>query len=194
MTTLDWLIVAATLMFAVSGYFRGFIVGALSLAGFVAGAIAGTPGRRRVAVRRRLLALRAGVRPARRAGGRRDPGPRPGGCRRPPAPRPPPAVPGPRSTARSGRCSAPRSRSARLGRWASSRLALPGSGSLASEIRRSAILRRLDELLPPSGVVLHALARIDPLPAIAAGRSVAPPPAIAAATPRSRAPSAASCA
>ena len=35
MTTLDWLIAAATLLFAVNGYLRGFIVGALSLAGFV---------------------------------------------------------------------------------------------------------------------------------------------------------------
>ena len=42
MTTLDWLIVAATALFAVNGYLRGFIVGALSLAGFVAGAIVGT--------------------------------------------------------------------------------------------------------------------------------------------------------
>jgi len=63
-------------------------------------------------------------------------------------------------------------------------VALPGGGSLAREIRRSSILRRLDELLPPSGVVLHALARIDPLPAIAgAAGSVAAPPTIAAATP-----------
>jgi S1-C subfamily serine protease len=63
-------------------------------------------------------------------------------------------------------------------------VALPDTGSLANEIRRSAILRRLDELLPPSGVVLHALARIDPLPAIAgAAGSVAAPPAIVAATP-----------
>ena len=42
MTGLDWLIAGATLLFAVSGYLRGFIVGALSLAGFVAGAIVGT--------------------------------------------------------------------------------------------------------------------------------------------------------
>ena len=42
MTGLDWVIAGATLLFAVSGYLRGFIVGALSLAGFVAGAIAGT--------------------------------------------------------------------------------------------------------------------------------------------------------
>jgi S1-C subfamily serine protease len=62
-------------------------------------------------------------------------------------------------------------------------LALPGTGTLGREIRKSSILRRLDELLPPSGVVLHALARIDPLPAIAGvGASVAPPPAPAAAS------------
>jgi hypothetical protein len=42
MTTLDWLIVAATAMFAISGYFRGLIVGALSLGGFIGGAIAGS--------------------------------------------------------------------------------------------------------------------------------------------------------
>ena len=42
MTTLDWLIVAATAVFAVSGFFRGFIVGVLSLGGFIGGAIAGT--------------------------------------------------------------------------------------------------------------------------------------------------------
>ena len=42
MTALDWLIVAATALFAVSGYLRGFIVGALSLIGFVVGAIVGT--------------------------------------------------------------------------------------------------------------------------------------------------------
>ena len=42
MTGLDWVIVAATVCFAVSGYVRGFIVGALSLVGFVVGAIIGT--------------------------------------------------------------------------------------------------------------------------------------------------------
>ena len=42
MTTLDWLILAATLLFALSGYLRGFIVGVLSLGGFLAGAIVGT--------------------------------------------------------------------------------------------------------------------------------------------------------
>src|SRR5438309_4048031 len=42
MTSLDWIIVAATAIFALAGFYRGFIVGALSLVGFVIGAIAGT--------------------------------------------------------------------------------------------------------------------------------------------------------
>src|SRR5690349_16216421 len=42
MTSLDWILVAATLLFAISGYYRGFIVGALSLLGFAAGAVVGT--------------------------------------------------------------------------------------------------------------------------------------------------------
>ena len=42
MTLLDWLILAGTIVFAISGYLRGFIVAALSLVGFVAGAVAGT--------------------------------------------------------------------------------------------------------------------------------------------------------
>src|SRR5579864_4145549 len=42
MTSLDWIVVATTAFFALSGYSRGFIVGALSLIGFGIGAVAGT--------------------------------------------------------------------------------------------------------------------------------------------------------
>ncbi|HZL54085.1 MAG TPA: trypsin-like peptidase domain-containing protein, partial [Solirubrobacteraceae bacterium] len=56
-------------------------------------------------------------------------------------------------------------------------VALPAGGSLENAVRGSRILRQLDELLPPSGVVLNALTRIDPLPALALnGSSVSPPP------------------
>jgi S1-C subfamily serine protease len=183
MTTLDWLIAAATAMFAVSGYFRGLIVGALSLGGFVAGAIVGT----RVADA--LLAGGAsspyaplfGLVGALVAGGLLAVGFEGLGIR----------------LRRGLRLPflglADRVAGALLSGAVALALAwvlgvvvvaLPGTGSLANEIRRSAILRRLDELLPPSGVVLHALARIDPLPAIAgAAGSVDAPPTIAAATP-----------
>jgi S1-C subfamily serine protease len=177
MTTLDWLIVAATLLFALSGYFRGFIVGVLSLAGFVIGAIAGT---------RLADALLSG------------------GASSPYAPlfgligalgvgaimaigfegvgiRLRRALALPLLGVADGLLGALLSATVALGlAWLLGVvvLALPGGGSLATEIRGSAILRRLDELLPPSGVVLNALARIDPLPAIAgAGGPVAAPPA-----------------
>src|SRR5687767_15798651 len=42
MTGIDWLIIAFTALMAVYGYSQGFLVGALSLAGFVTGAIVGT--------------------------------------------------------------------------------------------------------------------------------------------------------
>jgi len=183
MTTLDWLIVAATLMFAVAGYFRGFIVGVLSLGGFVAGAIAGT----RVADA--LLsggasspyaplfglvgALGAG---AFLAVGFESIGVR---LRR--------GLRLPFLGLADGLLGAVLSAAVALAlAWILGVvvLALPDAGSLATEVRASAILRRLDELLPPSGAVLHALARIDPLPAIAGiGGSVAAPPVAASDSP-----------
>ncbi|TML31668.1 MAG: CvpA family protein, partial [Actinobacteria bacterium] len=42
MTAVDWIIVGFTLLLAVYGYAQGFIVGALSLVGFAGGALLGT--------------------------------------------------------------------------------------------------------------------------------------------------------
>jgi S1-C subfamily serine protease len=177
MTTLDWLILAATLLFALSGYFRGFIVGALSLAGFVGGAIAGT----RIAdallssgaaspyapVFGLLGALGAG---AILALGLEGIGMR---LRR--------SLRVPFLGMLDGVLGALLSATVALGvAWLVGVvvLALPGGGSLDNAVRGSRILRQLDELLPPSGVVLNALERIEPLPAIAPnGSSVAAPPA-----------------
>lgn len=55
----------------------------------------------------------------------------------------------------------------------------PGQGKLRGDIQRSAILGKLNELLPPSGPVLNALARLDPLPSI-----TGPSPDVAAPEPR----------
>ena len=177
MTTLDWMILAATLLFAVAGYFRGFIVGVLSLSGFVAGAIAGTRladallgggGASPYAPLFGLFgALTAG---AILALGLEGIGVR---LRR--------GLRLPFLGVVDGVLGALLSATLALGiAWVLGAvvLALPGTGSLRAEVRRSAILRRLDELMPPSGVVLNALARIDPLPAIAGGAAaVAAPPA-----------------
>src|SRR3954462_10030063 len=43
MTVVDWIIVAFTLLMAAWGYAQGLIVGALSLAGFLGGAVLGSP-------------------------------------------------------------------------------------------------------------------------------------------------------
>jgi S1-C subfamily serine protease len=55
----------------------------------------------------------------------------------------------------------------------------PGQSQLRADIQRSAILRRLNEILPPSGPILNALARLDPLPSI-----TGPSPDVAAPEPR----------
>jgi S1-C subfamily serine protease len=54
----------------------------------------------------------------------------------------------------------------------------PGAGQLRGDIQRSAILRALNDVLPPSGPVLDALARLDPLPSI-----TGPSPDVAAPAP-----------
>jgi S1-C subfamily serine protease len=52
----------------------------------------------------------------------------------------------------------------------------PNSGTLRQDIQRSAILRELNVLLPPSGPILNALARLDPLPSIAGPSPDVPAP------------------
>ncbi len=55
----------------------------------------------------------------------------------------------------------------------------PGQHELRADIQRSAILRKLNAILPPSGPILNALARLDPLPSI-----TGPSPDVAAPEPR----------
>src|SRR4051812_28689131 len=52
--------------------------------------------------------------------------------------------------------------------WVAGAVALqtPGARELRQPIQRSAILRQLNEMLPPSGPIIQALARFDPLPEI----------------------------
>ncbi len=42
----------------------------------------------------------------------------------------------------------------------------PGTAQLRADVQRSLILRSLNEVLPPSGAILHALDRVDPAPSI----------------------------
>jgi S1-C subfamily serine protease len=62
--------------------------------------------------------------------------------------------------------------------WIAGAVALqtPGAGSLRHDVQRSFVLRHLNDVLPPSGAILHALARVDPLPAVSGPRADVPAP------------------
>jgi S1-C subfamily serine protease len=55
-------------------------------------------------------------------------------------------------------------------------LQTPGARELRKPIQRSAILRKLNAALPPSGTILKALARFDPFPQIRGPRADVRPP------------------
>ena len=165
MTTIDWLIVAFTLLLAFYGYLQGFIVGLLSLLGFALGAFLGT--------RIGPLLLPSGSHSqyaplfglvgALLAGGVLASGFEGVGVRARAALR----LPGLRAI--DGLLGAAFTASVGLGiAWIVGAVALQSAGSqpLRRDIQSSAILRGLDELLPPSGPILHALARFDPLPSV----------------------------
>jgi S1-C subfamily serine protease len=163
-TAIDWIIVGFTLAMAFWGYAQGLIVGALSLAGFATGAVLGA----RVAP----LLLNEGAKSpyaplvtlicAAVIGGvlasglevlgfhlRRRVGHRIGVLD---------GVGGAVLLACLG-----------LGlAWVAGAVALntPGARELRRDVQESEILRRLNSALPPSGPILNALARFDPLPEI----------------------------
>jgi hypothetical protein len=74
--------------------------------------------------------------------------------------------------------------------WVAGAVALqtPGARELREPIQRSAILRRLNDVLPPSGAILNAVARFDPFPSIRGpSANVRPPNARIARDPEVRA-------
>src|SRR5437763_1590974 len=175
MTTLDWIILLFVSLLAVYGYAQGFLVGILSLAGFVGGAFLGT----------RLTPLLLSE-----------------GSRSPYAPlfglagailvggilastlevfglrvRERIRIPG--FGVLDGVLGAVLSAGVAFGiAWLLGAVALqtPGAGQLRDDIQRSVVLQRLNDLLPPSGPILNALARFDPFPRINGPRADVPPP------------------
>jgi S1-C subfamily serine protease len=165
MSVLDWVIVAFTALLAVYGYLQGFIVGAMSLVGFAVGAFLGT--------RLAPLLLSQGAHSPYAplfgllgailaggvlAGGFEGLGARVRGALR---------IPGLRAA--DGLLGAALTACVALGiAWIIGAVALQSSGSapLRNDIHSSAIITELDSLLPPSGSILDALARIDPLPSV----------------------------
>jgi S1-C subfamily serine protease len=175
MTSVDWLIVGFSALLAFYGYMQGFVVGSLSLVGFAAGAFIGTrlgplllPGGSHS-----QYAPLFGLLGALLAGGVLASGFEGLGVSARAALR----LPGLRQV--DGLLGAALTACVGLGiAWIVGAIALESSGSqvLRRDIQRSAILSELNQLLPPSGPILHALARFDPLPAVRGPAANVPPP------------------
>jgi hypothetical protein len=185
-TPLDWIIVVFAAAMVVAGYGRGLVVGGLALLGFVAGALAGSrlgpmlldagsesPWAPLLALACALLlgALAASLLEVLGWQIRR-------GLR------------GPVGVA-DGVGGGLLVGALALGiAWILGAVALqtPGARELREPIQRSLILRELNAVLPPSGPILRALARFDPLPQISGpGADVSPPDAAIARDPEVRA-------
>jgi S1-C subfamily serine protease len=163
-TTIDWIIVAFTLLMAVWGYAQGLIVGALSLVGFLAGAFLGSrlgPELVKDGAHSPYAPLFALI-GAFLIGGVLASGLEILGFhlrRRLPAGLGlVDGVGGALLIACAGLVIC----------WIAGSVALqtPGARGLRKDIQRSVILRALNEELPPSGPILNALARFDPFPKI----------------------------
>ena len=165
MTSLDWIIVALTLLAAFAGYAQGFVVGAATLVGFAGGLFLGgrlggvlvesgsqSPYAPLFALVGALLGglilgslletVGHGVKRYMRLPGLG-------------------VVDGLGGALLSGAVA--------LGlAWLAGAVALqtPGARTFRDEIQRSSILQALNDALPPSGPVLNALARFDPFPRI----------------------------
>jgi S1-C subfamily serine protease len=177
-TGLDWIIVAFAVTFACFGFWQGFIVGALSFTGFAAGAFLGTrfgplllthgsssPYAPAFGLIGALLVGAVLASGLERIGFK---------LRRTLI------IPG--MSLIDGLLGALLGAALGLGIvWILAAVAAqaPGQSGLRADIQRSAILSELNQALPPSGPILNALARLDPLPSI-----TGPSPDVAAPAPR----------
>jgi S1-C subfamily serine protease len=174
-TTIDWLIIGFTILLAVWGYAQGLIVGALSLGGFAAGALLGA----------RLAPLLL------QEGSKSPYAPLFGligglvlgsvvalvlesvgsNIRQRFALTPLAVVDGVAGAVLIGALA--------LGlAWIGGAVALqtPGATDLRKDIQRSKILGWLNDVLPPSGPLLHALSRVDPFPSVSGPEARVPAP------------------
>jgi S1-C subfamily serine protease len=175
MTGVDWLIVGIVLLLALFGWAQGFVAGALALAGFAAGAWIGT----RVGPlvlhdgRSSPWSPAFGLIGALVAGAVFAIGFEGVGARLRVF------VRGPFLKAADGMLGALLTACVGLGiAWVLGALALANGGQPRQEVQRSAILRRLNAVVPPSSGLIEALARLDPFPRIDGPEArVAPPTA-----------------
>jgi S1-C subfamily serine protease len=165
MSSLDWIIIAFAAILASFGFQRGFIVGVLSFGGFAAGALLGTrlaplvlPKGSASPYAPAFGLIGAVVAGAILASGLEGLGFR---LRRTLI------IPGMGMI--DGLLGALLGAALGLGIvWIAAAVLAqsPGDSSLRDDIQGSAILRELNLLLPPSGPILNALARLDPIPSI----------------------------
>ncbi len=166
MTTIDIIIIAFCLVMAAFGWRQGLIVGVLSLGGFAVGAVAGT----RLAAAIVTDGNASPYAPLFGLGGALIVGATVSallealgiGVRR-------------RLSAVPGMAMVDGGFGAVLGvalalaiAWVVGAVALqtPGARQYRSDIQRSAVLKRLNDTLPPSGGLLNAIARFDPFPSL----------------------------
>jgi S1-C subfamily serine protease len=179
LTRIDWLIVAFTVVLATVGWRQGFVAGALALVGFAGGAFLGSRlgplllSDGSSSPYAPLVSLVCAV-----TGGSIAAGVLEGAgsmMRR--------AIPIPGLAAVDGLLGAVLSAAVALGlAWLAGAVMLqtPGARQLRRDIQRSEILQRLNNVFPPSGSVLNALARFDPFPRIDGPQADVPPPPRAA--------------
>jgi S1-C subfamily serine protease len=181
MTGLDWIITGAALLLALFGWAQGFVSAGLALVGFAIGAWIGTrmgpaivPGGRESPWAPAFGLLGALVAGGILAAGFEGIGGRLRGAMR---------VPG--LAAVDGVLGAVLTVCVGLGVvWLLGAVALQHGGEARHEVQRSAILSRLNAIVPPSGAVLKAIANLDPFPRIdGPSAGVAPPTAAIASDP-----------
>jgi S1-C subfamily serine protease len=175
MTVVDWVIVVFTVLLAVRGYSRGFVVSALTLIGFAAGALIGS----RLGPALLTAGHHSPYAPLFSLGGGLLLGGAVAGLLEGVATRIRALMRIPGLRTADGLLGAGLTAAIALGLcWITGAVALQASGwvQFRHDIEASKILRTLDRLLPPSGPILGALARIDPLPPISGPSADVPPP------------------
>jgi S1-C subfamily serine protease len=170
-TGIDWVIIGAIVLLALFGWAQGFVAGALALAGFAAGAWLGTRLAPLVLADDSPWAPAFALVGALVAGGIFAAGFEGLGSRLRAR------LSSPAFTAVDGALGA--LLTACLGlllAWVLGAIALRADPDVRRDVQRSAILRELNALLPPTGPLLNTLAAFDPFPQIDGPEARVPPP------------------
>jgi S1-C subfamily serine protease len=173
LTGIDWVIVGAVVLLALFGWAQGFISGALALVGFVAGAWLGTrvaplvlEGGRESTWAPAFALIGAIVAGGVLAAGFEGVGSRLRAKLRSPAFAAVDGALGAVLTACVGLLVA----------WVLGAVALRAGPDIRRDVQRSAILQRLNDVLPPTGSLLNTLRALDPFPRIDGPQANVPPP------------------